>query len=479
MMYKIPMLRAVILFYISAIFIGCSSTAQIKKNESVSAEKPNVLFIVADDMNTYAFLKNYPALKTPALDKLVSQSYYFKNATCAAPACIPSRASFWTGISPHKTGSYFNVSNTWDHTILSETEVMPETFKKNGYTTWARGKIFHLELNDNREKKMFDNTIFKGGYGPFGDAENGYGGNRWMRIQPWKGPDSEFPDVINADAAVEFLSQKHDKPFFMYYGLFRPHSPYTAPERFFDLYKNADITLPPGYLENDLDDVPAPGRDLVDSMKNYRKAGLTKKQVWLELMKAYCANYSFADWNIGKVLEALDKSEFAKNTIVVFVSDNGFHNGVKEHWTKFTLWDQANVIPFLIRLPDGKAYKCQQTVSLIDIFPTLLEYCGVKGPSHTLDGKSIMPVLKDAAAGWDRNSVTYYGENYSGVRSERYRYIKYSDGSEELYDHSNDPYEHVNLANKASLNNIKKELSKSIPSSFHKSLGKKGAGNDE
>lgn len=473
------MIKCFIFLYMSAVLIDCNTYAKDAETGDGSSEKPNVLFIVADDMNAYAFLKNYPVLKTPALDKLVSQSYYFKNATCAAPACIPSRASFWTGISPHKSGSYFNVNNTWDNTILSATEVMPETFKKNGYTTWARGKVFHLELNDNREKKMFDNAVFKGGYGPFGDKENGYGGNRWMTIQPWKGPDSDFADVKNADAAVEFLSQKHNKPFFMYYGLFRPHSPYTAPERFFDLYKNAAITLPPGYLENDLDDVPAPGRDLVDSMKNFKKNGLTKKQVRLALMKAYCANYSFADWNIGKVLEALDKSEFAKNTIVVFVSDNGFHNGVKEHWTKFTLWDQSDVIPFLIRLPNGKAYKLPQTVSLIDIYPTLIEYCGINAPPHTLDGKSIMPVFKDAAARWDRNSVTFYGENYSGVRSERYRYIKYSDGSEELYDHSTDPYEHKNVAAKPSMKPVIQVLLKSIPANFAKSLGKKGAGNAE
>jgi len=463
----------------SALLFGSAVNGQARKSTDGATQKPNVLFIVADDMNTYAFLKNYPVLKTPALDKLTSQSYYFKNATCAAPACIPSRASFWTGVSPHKTGSYFNVQDIWNNTVLSTTEVMPETFKKNGYTTWARGKIFHLELNDNRENKMFDNKIFKGGYGPFGDAENRYG-NRWMAIQPWTGPDTDFADVKNADAAIEFLSQKQDKPFFMYYGLFRPHSPYTAPKRFWDMYKDANITLPPGYLENDLDDVPEAGRELVDSMKGYRKKGLTKKEVWLELMRAYCANYSFADWNIGRVLEALDKSEFAKNTIVVFVSDNGFHNGVKEHWTKFTLWDQSDVIPFLIRLPNGKAYKLPHTVSLIDIYPTLLEYCGINGPQHTLDGKSIVPVLKNPSAKWDRNnSVTYYGEQYTGVRSERYRYIRYRDGSEELYDHSTDPYENVNIAKKPAMKAVIQELSKSIPATFEKSLGKKGAGNED
>jgi arylsulfatase A-like enzyme len=472
------MIKASIL-YISAILICFNTYAQVKKGGAGSDQKPNVLFIVADDMNAYNFLKNYPVLKTPALDKLVSQSYYFKNATCAAPVCIPSRASFWTGVSPNKTGAYFNAQNTWQNTILSTTEVMPETFKKNGYETWARGKIFHLELNDNREKKMFDNEIFKGGYGPFGDRQNSYGGNHWMIIQPWTGPDSDFADVKNSDAAVGFLSQKHDKPFFMYYGLFRPHSPYTAPKRFYDMYKDANIPLPPGYQENDLDDVPPLGRDLVDSMLPYKKAGLTKRQVWIELLKAYCANYSFADWNIGKVLEALDKSEFAKNTIVVFVSDNGFQNGAKDHWTKSTLWDQSDVIPFLIRLPNGKAYECPQTVSLIDIFPTLLEYCGISGPPHKLDGKSIVPILKNASAKWDRNGVTFYGEQYTGVRSERYRYIRYRDGSEELYDHSTDPYEHINLAKNPSMKAVIQQLSKSVPASFEKSIGKKGTRNAE
>lgn len=446
---------------------------------SQQGTRPNVLFIVADDMNMYAFLKNYPVLRTPALDKLTAQSFWFQNATCAAPSCIPSRASFWTGISPHKTGSYFNVQNTWQNTLLSRSEVMPETFKKAGYTTWARGKSFHLELNDDREKKMFDYPIFKGGYGPFGEKEDWYGARRWMTVKPWEGADTDFPDVRNAAGAVDFLSQSHDKPFFMYYGLFRPHSPYTAPKRFYELYKDAQFNLPPGYVDGDLDDVPQEARNLVDSMKSQHRKGLTKKEVWLELMKAYCANYSFADWNIGRVLEALDKSPYAKNTIVVFCSDNGFHNGTKDHWTKFTLWDQADVVPFLIRLPNGKAVRCNQTASLIDIYPTLLEYCGIEGPAHELDGESLMPIFKNPKAEWTRNSVTYFGENTSAVRSQRYRYIRYADGSEELYDHNTDPYEHENIAGKASMKSVKESLAKSIPTQFAKSIGRNKKDGDE
>lgn len=450
-----------------------AACAHVKNSGSAVSPKPNVLFIVVDDMNRYSVLKNYPVLQTPHIDKLVSQSYLFTNASCAAPVCIPSRTSFFSGRFPHNTGAYFNGVNPWESPELASTEVIPETFKKNGYETWGRGKSFHVDLPGGREQAMFDNKIFKGGYGPFGLKKNWYGRGKWSVIQPWEGPDSDFPDVRNADAAIEFLSQAHDKPFFMYYGLFRPHSPYTAPKRFWDLYKDAKFTLPPGYSKNDLDDVPAMGRELVDSMKA-EKPGMSKEQVWMMRMRAYCANYTFADWNLGRVLDALDKSSFVKNTIVVFCSDNGFHNGAKDHWAKSTLWDQADMIPLVIRLPDGKAYRCPQTVSLVDIYPTLVEYCGLKGPEHTLDGKSMMPIFKDPQVKWDRNGYTVYGAGFSGVRDERYRYIRYPDGSEELYDHEKDPYEHTNIANEKGMEAVKKKLAATIPSTFATSMGGRG-----
>ena len=456
------------------VLVNQAACAQVKNAGDGSVQKPNVLFIVVDDMNRYSVLKNYPVLQTPNIDKLVGQSYLFTNASCAAPVCIPSRASFFSGRFPHNTGAYFNGVNPWENPMLATTEVIPETFKKNGYETWGRGKMFHVELPNGREQAMFDNKIFKGGYGPFGLKKNWYGHGKWSVIQPWEGPDTDFPDVKNANAAIEFLSQAHDKPFFMYYGLFRPHSPYTAPKRFWDLYKDAKFTLPPGYLKNDLDDVPAMGRELVDSMKSYERDDMSKQEVWMSLMRAYCANTSFADWNLGRVLDALDKSPFAKNTIVIFCSDNGFHNGAKEHWVKSTLWDQADMIPLIIRIPDGKAYRCPQTVSLIDIYPTLVEYCGLKGPDHPLDGKSMVPILKDPKAKWERNGYTVYGAGFSGVRNERYRYIRYPDGSEELYDHEKDPYEHDNIANQKGMEEVKKKLAVSIPGKFAKSMGGRG-----
>lgn len=459
---------------VAAVLLSQAVCGQVRKSEGTAVRKPNVLFIVADDMNRYSVLKNYPVLQTPAVDKLVSQSYLFTNASCAAPVCIPSRTSFFSGRYPHNTGAYFNGVNPWENPLLAATEVIPETFKKNGYETWGRGKSFHVELPNGREQAMFDNKIFKGGYGPFGLKKDWYGRNRWSVIKPWEGPDTDFPDVKNADAAIAFLSQAHAKPFFMYLGLFRPHTPYTAPRRFWDLYKDVQFTLPPGYLENDLNDVPGLGRELVDSMKNYSKDGMTREEVLLTMLRAYCANTSFADWNLGRVLEALNKSPFAQNTIVIFCSDNGFHTGAKNHWVKSTLWDQADMIPMLIRLPDGKAYRCPQTVSLIDIYPTLVDYCGLNGPDHPLDGRSMVPILKDPAAKWERNGYTIYGAGYSGVCDERYRYIRYPDGSEELYDHKNDPYEHKNIASQKGMEAVKKRLAATIPAKFAKSMGGRG-----
>lgn len=435
--------------------------------------RPNVVFMVVDDMNTWSLLKDYAPLQTPYIDKLRSESLYFKNAVCAAPVCIPSRTSFFTGIAPYNTGAYFNNQQTWDSSLLSQTEVLPETFKKSGYTTWGRGKIFHVDINGNRENEMFDNKVFKGGFGPYAEKEFWFAKSQWFSIKPWTGPDTDFPDVKNSNAAIDFLKEKHDKPFFLYYGLFRPHTPYTAPKRFFDLYKDEDIKLPPGYLKGDLDDVPKMGRDLVDSMKKYHKEGYTKEEVWLKMIKGYCANTSFADWNVGRVLKALDESEYGKNTIVIFVSDNGFHNGTKDHWVKATLWEQADVVPFLVRMPDKKAYVLPQTVSLLDIYPTLMEYCSLKPTNHVLDGKSMVPIFKNHHYSWNTPGFTCYGENFSSVRDQRYRYIRYPDGTDELYDHQKDPYEHQNIAKEPSSNEIIKKLSASIPSKFATSLGGK------
>ncbi len=464
-MYLVPFI-SVILF-----FLAMPAGIAQERGQLLNRERPNVLVIMVDDMNAWPSLQNYPVVKTPALNKLRSQSLTFTNATCAAPVCIPSRASFFSGRYPHQTGAYVNAPKTWFGTPLSVTEVIPETFKKSGYTTWGGGKIFHAEINGNREQAMFDNNVFKGGFGPFAPKEYWHGNGHWFSIRPWEGPDTDFPDVKNADAAIRFLNESHNKPFFMYYGLWRPHTPYTAPKRFFDLYEGVHIETPPGTFTDDLDDVPPMGRELVDSMKKYHKEGLSLQEVKQELLKAYCANMSFADWNIGRVLDALDQSPYADNTVVIFCSDNGFHNGTKNHWTKSTLWDQAGVVPFMVRMPGKQSAECPQTVSLIDIYPTLVELCGLAAPQHQLDGKSFIPVLTDPGSAWNRPSVTTYGPEYVTIRDERYRYIRYPDNTEELYDHEDDPYERRNRASGSALQAVKERLRTYLPVRYAKSIG--------
>lgn len=172
------------------------------------------------------------------------------------------------------------------------------------------------------------------------------------------------------------------------------------------------------------------------------------KKLYKKFLYAYCTNYSFADWNVERVIEALDKSKFASNTIVIFYSDNGFHCGEKLRWGKATLWEQADNIPFLVRTPDSKGETSKATVSLVDLFPTLIDYCGLKKPNQPFDGHSFVPLLKNQNAEWKYPAFSMYGVEYSFIRNERYRYIRYPDGTEELYDHNVDPYEYSNRSGK-------------------------------
>ena len=207
-----------------------------------AVDRPNVLMICVDDMNAYATKKQYPIIKTPAIDQLLKESTFFPNAACNSPVCNPSRSSFFSGLYPHTTGAYINGSDGWNRSdIMQQIKNLPEHFQSNGYITWGAGKILHNPISGQREAAMWSNApTYKGGFGPFGDKAHQYA-NRFYSIQPWTNPDEEFPDVKNANAAVGFLQEHHEKPFFLYYGLWRPHTPYTAPKRFFDMYNEDDF----------------------------------------------------------------------------------------------------------------------------------------------------------------------------------------------------------------------------------------------
>lgn len=435
--------------------------------------RPNVLLIIADDMNDYGFHGKMPRIKMPYLHMFRQTAVTFERAYCAAPACVPSRAAVFSGLYPHNTGSYRNGSDPWRKPPFTEIEAMPECFKRNDYTTFGRGKLFHSQPEPQRRKAMWDNDVWGGGFGPFPSEKNQLKGKFWgcEAIED----DSVFPDVKNAEAAIKFVQQDHDRPFFMVYGLWRPHTPFTAPKRFFDMYDPQGIRVPvPAWRKDDLNDIPPLGRVLAEVWsERYELCGESNSESWRKFVRAYCACTTFADWSTGRVIEALDKSKYADNTIVVFWSDNGYHCGEKNHWEKTTLWEQAALTPLAIRLPGKRnaGARCGRPVNALDLFPTLVDYCGLRAPMQILDGLSLRTLLEDSQAVWDRPAITTYGEGYFSARDEQYRYIRYPDGTEELYDHQADAGEHENLAANPALKAVKERLARWIPEKWAKSLG--------
>ena len=459
---------------IHALFFGSVNLAFAGAHEAQDSapEPPNVLMICVDDLHPLVLKGALPLVQTPALDRLKNEGVYFVNAACNTPVCNPSRSSFFSGLYPHSTGAYLNGSDGWNRSVLlKHIRNIPEHFRDQGYKTWGAGKILHNPLSQVRESAMWSNApTFKGGFGPFGDEDHQYG-NRFRSIQPWDGPDSDFPDCVNAEGAIAFLKEHHEQPFLLYYGLWRPHSPYTAPKRFFDLYDEGDFDFPAGTVDGDLNDVPRLGQLLVGSLDRYQREGMSQEEVLRRFLYAYAANTSFMDWNVGRVLDALRNSPYADNTLVVFFSDNGFHTTEKDRWGKATLWDLSANVSLIVKAPDGQAAVSEATVSLVDLYPTLIEWCGVESPGHNLDGQSFAPWIHEPSKEWNRPSFLSYGINYSSVRDEDFRYIRYPDGSEELYRYADDPYELSNLADLDGFEDIKSRLKSFIPDQWEESKG--------
>lgn len=444
--------------------------------EKNSVKKPNVIFVVLDDMNDYS-ITGQENLIVPNITKLRESSVTFLNANCPAPLCMPSRASFFTGVYPHHSGVYANGGDPWNKSeVLKQSETLPELFRRNGYYTFGRGKIYHAKLESGRIERNFDNRpIFEGGFGPFPDEQHRVLSTKDVFPQFWgvqAFPDSLFPDVINTDAVIDFLKEKHEKPFFIVLGLWRPHTPFTAPQRFFDMYDPDKIEIPKGYLANDLDDVPEFGKKLLDPFGRFAITGAKNKDRWKHFIHGYYACTSFVDWNVGRLTDAVDNSIYGENTIIVVLGDNGFHIGTKKHWEKNTLWSASAVVPLIIRMPGSplKGTNVASPVGLIDLYPTIVDFCGLKHPRQKLDGVSLRPFLEKRGYSWDRASITSLGENLISVQSQRYRYVQYPDSTSELYDRSADPFEWDNLVKNKDLAPVIKSHQKYIPGYFMKEV---------
>jgi len=413
--------------------------------------KPDILFIAIDDMNdwTTVFDRKNP-IKTPNLVRLAKRGMFFSKAYCAAPACCPSRAAIMTGIRPSNSGVYDN-NNAWAK-MMPDAVTLSRYFMLNGYETFGAGKIFHHGKTgaDIPGKPSFQEFFKMRRTRRSGKSHNGYTSGPLSNVAfDWGEHEEKMIDLDTVEWCENIMEKEKTAPRFLAAGIFKPHLPFYAPRDTFAKYLFDDTKLPK-MRENDLDDVPEAGRKMAHrehfifsntTAKPENDPGSLKKMV-----QSYQASADFADQMVGRLLDKLDSTGQAGNTIVVLWADHGYHLGDKESCVKFTLWEKANHVPFIIVAPGvtKPGSRCDRPVSLIDIYPTLVDLAGLPSKKD-LDGKSVVPLLRDPHKQWQPALMTM-GKGNHAVRSDRWRYIRYKDGSEELYDHSNDPWEWTNLA---------------------------------
>ncbi|GEC72587.1 Arylsulfatase A [Flavobacterium flevense] len=445
------------------LFVSFNSNAQKKqKDASDDLKKYNVLFIAVDDLNDWVgFLDGNPQTLTPNMDRLAKQSMVFDRAYCTASVCNPSRAAIMSGLKPSSTKIYGNADKPFNSPVFKSTQMIPQYFAVNGYETFSRGKIYHTPATGKETWNNWENV--SGNYGHAKKVEgfmsNGIPKGEMDNNMDWYATTQkteDTPDYLNAKWAAEKLAGDFDKPFFMACGIFRPHLEWNVPKEFYDKFPLDKIVLP-SVLETDLEDVgdnAKPSKDYI-AIKKYGKQK--------EAVQAYLASINYADYCIGQMLDALEKSKYKDNTIVVLWGDHGWHLGEKLRYKKFTLWEEACRVPLIIKAPNvtKAGSRTERTVNLLDLYPTLVELTGLPKNSKN-EGNSLLPLLKNPKLDWDHPSLTQMGEGRNTIRTEKWRYIRYNDNSEELYNHENDALEWVNLANKPEYANVKAEMSKKM-----------------
>jgi len=448
---------------------------------SILAAKPNILFIAIDDLNDWVgCLGGHPQARTPNLDRLAASGVLFSNAHCAAPSCNPSRSAIFTGISPHRSGLYRNGQKM--RQVLPTTELLPKTLSRAGYWSAGSGKMLHYFIDapswdeyfpDKKTENPFPRTLYpkkrpvslpRGGPWQYGETDWG----------PLDATDAEYGgDYLVSEWVGKELLKKHDKPFFLACGIYRPHEPWFVPKKYFDAFPIEKIQLPPGYREDDLKDLPAEGKRLGP---NRYFAHIRAHKQWRNAVQGYLASIYFADTMLGHVLDALDKGPNAKDTIVVLWSDHGWHLGEKQHWQKFTGWRACSRVPLIVRVPKGTSGlpkgttpgTCSKPVSLLSLAPTLLELSGLP-PLKNHDGPSLIPLLADPNSKWPHVAITHLDSPGSfGLSTENWRYIHYAKGGEELYNMESDPYEWRNLANQKTHQSTLERLRALAPRKFAK-----------
>lgn len=454
------------------ILAACGSQ---EKGQSGDATQPppNVLFIAVDDLNTWlGCLNGYSNTKTPNIDRLAARGVLFANAHCQAPLCGPSRASIMTGLRPSTTGIY---GMTGDDQVRSENPVtkdivfLPEYFKARGYHTMGIGKLFHQHAPEG----LFDESGGRvKGFGPLPTERfvwDGYGTSdreKYGRTSTDWGAfpeaDSLMPDHQSVDWVIERLHRDYDKPFFMALGFLRPHVPLYVPQKWFDMHPIDGIQVAP-YQSDDLDDVPPVALQINDLPMMPSTEWAIESGEWKNIIQAYLACVSFVDYQVGRVMKALENSEFADNTVIVFWSDHGYRLGEKGTFAKHALWETATNAPLLFaapNLPKGKVIDAP--AEMLSIYPTLLELCGLPAYERN-EGKSLVPIMQVENTAGDQFAITTFGMNNHAIKSDQFRYIQYEDGGEEFYDHQIDPHEWTNQASNSDYKTRMDALKQQLP----------------
>lgn len=440
---------------------------------AIATERPNVLFISVDDLNDMpTFMGTYPDAITPNMDRLASRGVLFTRAHAQVPLCGPSRACVMTSTLATTHGFHGHISDRKVQLRGEEmgTSTMPEYFGDHGYHVMAVGKLFHHHV----PKGTVDESGGRGSWNNHPDGKQKYNGGRtYTDWAPWPGSEEDMSDHQTAKWAVERLNKKYDKPFLMMVGFLRPHVPWVVPQRWFDRYPNPEKLKLPAYKADDLADVPELSRFLNVSTEMPSTDDLVKKGEWHEVIQAYLASCTFVDHYVGQVIDAVEASPNASNTIIVLWSDHGYHLGEKNTFQKESLWERSSHVPLIFAGPSIKPQQiCGRVVSLIDILPTLADICRLP-KKQAWEGRSILSLIEDPATQWKHPALTSWQGNNVAVQTEKYRYIHYVDGSEELYDHSLDLNEWKNLADSQDYSVVKNELKSHLPAKYvERSLGK-------
>lgn len=438
-------------------------------------DRPNVLFIAIDDLNNWVEgLSQYAEAKTPNISRLAKRGVLFTNAHCAAPACNPSRVSVLTGLRPSTSGVYYNWQDWRKSSSLKRVVALPQHFRAHGYKVLGGGKIYQAaSLSDWGHAGYLDGESWdeyfpskdrqlpaetKPDQFPTNGSKQFYRG--FFDWAPLQIPDSEMGDGKVVSWAERQLAAKHDKPLLLAVGIYRPHIPWYTPESWFEKYPIESVVLPKTQ-PTDLLDIPAAGQAMA---RRHWHEWMATNGKWKEAVQAYLASVSFADAMVGRLLDALDEGPHADNTVVVLWSDHGYHLGHKVHWEKFALWEQTTHVPLIVAdaWKSGAGKRCDRPVSLLDVYPTLVDLCGLDQRAN-FDGQSLVPFLQNPSQKSERSVVTTQGPGNHAVRSQNWRYIRYADGSEELYDHRVDPSEFKNLADDPQKSPIIAALRQNVP----------------